>query len=122
VAVRGAIPSPTITEPPCDLYLTSEWPSEDNGWAGQNDPGFTNAEYDQVCNAALQSLPGTAAYKDNHLGAQELFAEHLPVVPLFLRLKIAASRPEVTGFMMDPTCNTEMFNIENFGIAEAAEE
>ena len=112
----------TGVEPPCDLYLTSEWPSEESGWAGYNDPGFSNAEYDQVCNAAIQSLPGTSSYTDNHLKAQELFAENLPVVPLFLRLKIAASRPEITGFMMDATCNTEMFNIESFDITEAAEE
>jgi peptide/nickel transport system substrate-binding protein len=111
----------TGVEPPCALYLTSEWPSEESGWAGQNDPGFTDTEYDRVCNAALQSLPGTAAYTDNHLKAQELFAEHLPVVPLFLRLKIAAARPEVEGFKMDPTCNTELFNVEHFDIVEAEE-
>jgi peptide/nickel transport system substrate-binding protein len=112
----------TGVEPPCDLYLTSQWPSEDNGWAGQNDPGFTDSDYDLACNAALQSLPGTAAYRDNHLKAQEIFAEGLPVLPLYLRLKVAASRPEVTGFIMDPTCNTEMFNIENFDIEVTAEE
>jgi peptide/nickel transport system substrate-binding protein len=108
----------TGVQPPCDLYLTSQWPSDDNGWAGQNDPGFTDAEYDLVCNAALQSLPGTPEYTQNHLKAQEIFAEELPVVPLYLRLKVAATRPEVSGFIMDPTCNTEMFNIENFDIVE----
>jgi len=108
----------TGVEPPCALYLTSEWPSAESGWAGQNDPGYTNTEYDQVCNAALQSLPGTPEYTQNHLEAQRIFAEDLPVVPLFLRLKIAASRPEVSGFIMDPTCNTEIFNIENFDISD----
>jgi peptide/nickel transport system substrate-binding protein len=111
----------TGVEPPCALYLTSEWPSEESGWAGQNDPGYTNSEYDLVCNAALQSLPGTDAYTENHLKAQEIFAEDLPVLPLYLRLKVAASRPEVTGFIVDPTCNTELFNVENFDI-EVAEE
>jgi peptide/nickel transport system substrate-binding protein len=108
----------TGVEPPCELYLTSQWPSDDNGWSGQNDPGFSDAEYDRVCNAALQSLPGTPEYTQNHLKAQEIFAEELPVVPLYLRLKVAAARPEVTGFIMDPTCNTELFNVENFDIVE----
>ena len=72
-----------------------------------------------MCNAALQSLPGTPEYTQNHLKAQEIFAEELPVVPLYLRLKVAAARPEVTGFIMDPTCNTELFNVENFDIVEA---
>jgi peptide/nickel transport system substrate-binding protein len=108
----------TGVDPPCELYLTSEWPSEESGWAGQNDPGFTDEEYDRVCNAALQSLPGTPEYEQNHLKAQELFAEKLPVVPLHLKLKIAAARPQVSGFSVDPTCNTEMFNIEAFDISD----
>ncbi|MFQ6102597.1 MAG: ABC transporter substrate-binding protein, partial [Anaerolineae bacterium] len=104
----------TGVEPPCDLYLCTQWPSEESGWAGQNDPGYCNEEYDRVCNAALQSLPGTPEYEQYHKEAQRIFAEELPVVPLFLRTKLAAYRPEVKGFIMDPTCNTEMWNIENF--------
>lgn len=106
----------TGVEPPCDLYLTVQWPSEESGWAGQNDPGFTDAEYDAACSAALQSLKGTDAYMENHLLAQEIFAEQLPVVPLFLRLKLAANRPEITGFIMDPTSNSSLWNMENFDI------
>jgi peptide/nickel transport system substrate-binding protein len=106
----------TGVEPPCNLYLCSEIPSEENGWAGQNDPGYCNEEYDRVCNAAMQSLPGTPEYEQYHLEAQRLFAEELPVIPLFLRFKLAAYRPEVTGFIMDPTANTEMWNIEAFDI------
>lgn len=104
----------TGVEPPCDLYLTTQWPTEEGGWAGQNDPRFSNEEYDVACNAALQSLPGTVEYEKYHKEAQRIFAEQLPVVPLFLRTKLAAYRPEVKGFIMDPTCNTEMWNIENF--------
>ena len=106
----------TGVEPPCDLYLTVQWPTEESGWAGQNDPRFSNEEFDRVCNAALQSLPGTPEYDEYHKEAQRIFAEQLPVVPLFLRTKLAAYRPEVKGFIMDPTCNTEMWNIENFDL------
>jgi peptide/nickel transport system substrate-binding protein len=108
----------TGVEPPCALYLSSEIATEEGGWAGQNDPGYISAEFDLACNAALQSLPGTPEYRDNHLEAQRIFAEDLPVVPLHLKLKIAATRPGVSGFVMDPTCNTEMFKIEEFDIAE----
>ena len=51
--------------------------------------------------AALQSLPGQAAYDDNHIKAQEIFGEELPVVPLYLRLKLAATRPDFCNFIMD---------------------
>ena len=85
----------TGVQPPCDLYLSTQLPTEANGWAGQNNPGFSNPEYDAACNAALQSLPGEDAYTTNHLEAQRIFAEELPVVPLFLRLKLAATRPDM---------------------------
>ena len=104
----------TGVEPPCDLYLSTQWPTEEGGWAGQNDPRFSNEEYDAACNAALQSLKGTAEYEQYHKEAQRIFAEQLPVVPLFLRTKLAAYRPEVKGFIMDQTVNSEMWNIENF--------
>ncbi len=108
----------TGVEPPCGLYLGSEWPSEESGWAGQNDPGFIDAEFDEACNKAVQSLPGTPEYDQYHKEAQAIFAEKLPVVPLFLRIKLAATLPYVTGFIMDPTANSEIWNVENFGLIE----
>ncbi|PJH75078.1 MAG: hypothetical protein CO064_08570, partial [Anaerolineae bacterium CG_4_9_14_0_8_um_filter_58_9] len=84
------------------------------GWGGQNESGYSNTEYDAVCNAAVQALPGQPAYQENHLKSQEIFATDLPVVPLYLRLKLAATRPDMCNFIMDPTANSEMWNIENF--------
>jgi peptide/nickel transport system substrate-binding protein len=104
----------TGVEPPCDLYLTSQIPSMDTQWAGQNIPGFSNQEFDQACNQARQSLQGEPPYRENHLRAQEIFAEELPVVPLYLRLKLAGTRPDMCHFEMDSTENSEMWNIEAF--------
>ncbi len=106
----------TGVEPSCDLYMTELIPSADNGWAGQNETGFSSTEYDAACKRALQALPGSEDYIQGHKEAQRIFSEQLPVVPLFLRLKIAAYRPEVSGFIMDPTQNSEMWNIESFDI------
>jgi len=110
----------TGVQPACDLYLSTQLPTEANGWSGQNNPGFNNAEYDAACNAALQSLPGEEAYTNNHLEAQRIFGEELPVVPLFLRLKLAATRPDMCNFIMDPTNNSEFWNIEAFDYGECA--
>jgi len=107
----------TGVEPACNLYQSAQIPTEENGWAGQNYIGYTNADFDAACAAAIQSLPGTPEYTENHLLAQALFNQDLPSLPLYIRLKIAATRPEVTGFLMDPTANSEMFNIESFGFA-----
>ncbi len=116
----------TGVEPPCDLYLTASIPGEDlevfpAGWGGSNDAGYSSPEFDAACNAALQSLPGEASYDENHLLAQEIFATDLPVVPLYLRLKLAATRPDMCGFVMDPTANSEMWNIESFDYGDCSE-
>lgn len=108
----------TGVQPPCELYLgiDSYIPSEDNGWAGQNNPGFDNDVYDEACLRALTGLPGSEAYIEGHKESQRIFSEQLPVIPLFLRIKLAATRPEVKGFVMDPTQNSEMWNIETLDL------
>ena len=128
----------TGVQPRCDLYLSSLVPGTEgetwvsiqdgeertfgiSGWGGQNNPGFANAEYDQACLNALGSLPGQPEYDAAHLEAQAIFAEELPVVPLFLRLKLAATRPDMCNFIMDPTANSEFWNIEEFDYGECAE-
>ncbi len=101
----------TGIEPSCDLYLSSQIPTAENGWAGQNEAGFINEEYDAACLKAIGNLPGTAEYSEGHAEAQRIFSEQLPVLPLFLRLKVAAARPEVLNFGVDPTENSELYNI-----------
>jgi peptide/nickel transport system substrate-binding protein len=105
--------------PPCDLYLSEQIPGEDPqvfpfGWDGQNDPGFRDSQYDQACQAALQSLPGQPGYAENHLKAQQIFAEQLPVVPLYLSIRTAITRPDFCGQILDPSENVNTWNIEAF--------
>jgi peptide/nickel transport system substrate-binding protein len=116
----------TGVQPACDLFITSQIPgdptltNEDgtatypSGWGGQNNSGYSNPEYDAACLGAIQSLPGQESYDANHLLAQKIFSEELPIVPLYLRLKLAATRPDMCNFFMDPTANSEMWNIEEF--------
>jgi len=115
----------TGVEPSCGLYLSSAItgpPDEINpktgatfgGWGESNNPGWANADFDAACNAALGSLPGTDAYVDNHAEAQRIFSQEVPVIPLFLRLKVAAARPNILNFGVDPTQNSELYNIYEF--------
>jgi len=127
----------TGVQPPCDLYLSTQTPGpggesmtsimtgEDviyqSAWGGQNDPGFVDNAYDNACNRALQTLPGQPGYEEAHLEAQQIFSEQLPVAPLFLRLKLAATRPDFCNFIMDPTENSELWNVEFFDYGACAE-
>jgi peptide/nickel transport system substrate-binding protein len=113
----------TGVAPPCELWITEQIPGnvEDGfaGWGGQNASGWSNADYDAVCKAALSSLPGQPGYDENHLLAQEIFADQLPVAPLYIRLKLAATRIDMCNFIMDPTNNSEMWNVEAFDYGES---
>lgn len=106
----------TGVAPSCNLYITDEIPGPPEegyaaGWGGSNESGWSNAEYDAVCKAALGSLPGTPEYVANHEEAQRVWSREVPVIPLFLRLKVAAARPEVKNFGVDPTENSELWNM-----------
>jgi peptide/nickel transport system substrate-binding protein len=107
----------TGVEPACGLYKGDEIPGPDNAWAGQNQTGWVHDEYTSICNVALGNLPGTAEYEESHKEAQRIFSQEVPVIPLFLRLKVAAARPEVLNFSVDPTQNSELYNIYEIDLA-----
>ncbi len=79
----------TLLEPSCALYISQQI---------TNATGFGDPEYDAVCNTAVQSVPGQAEHNVNHLEVQPILAEQLPVVPLYLQLKLAVTRPDMTAF------------------------
>jgi peptide/nickel transport system substrate-binding protein len=97
--------------PPCELFTTDQIPDEANP-AGANDTGYSNSVFDLACHQALTTFePPTAAQL--HAQAQRLFAQDLPMLPLFLRAKLAAARPGVSGFVLDPTSSSGLWNIES---------
>ncbi len=107
----------TGVEPPCTLYISSQLPSAELGWGNSNNVGFQNADFDAACNAATQALDETTKF-EQHAAAQAIFTEFLPSLPLFARAKIVVTRPSVVGVVMDPTANSEFWNVENFDFEE----
>jgi len=120
----------TEIRPRCDLWITEQIPGDPNilnedgksefpfGWSGINATGYSNPEYNSICFAALGALPGEAGYDENHLRAQEIFAAELPSVPLYMRLKLAVTRPDMCRFEMDPTASSELWNLESLDYGE----
>lgn len=128
----GQFAWPISFEPPCYLYMSENIPGDPgevdgngdqvypNGWDGKNQTGYSNPEFDDACIKAMQALPGQAGYDEGHKEAQRIFAEDLPVVPLFPRINLAITRPDMCGFIMDPTTISEMWNIEEFDYGDCA--
>lgn len=110
----------SAVQPACNLYLTSQitGPEEEGfgGWGATGNTGWSNEAFDLACNTALASLPGTPEYEESHKEAQRIFSQEVPVIPAFLRLIVAAARPEVIGFGVDPTGGTELQNIYQYDL------
>lgn len=105
----------TGVEPPGELYICSQVPGPDNAWGGQNQTSYCNPEYDEWVQRALGTLVEEEQI-DFWAKAQFLFSRDLPVMPLFARIKVAATRPEVANFVIDPTENSEISLIEEFDL------
>ncbi|MBL7062579.1 MAG: peptide ABC transporter substrate-binding protein [Anaerolineae bacterium] len=101
--------------PPCGRYMSSEIPDKGR-WYGDNATGYSNPDYDAVCEAALQALPGIPEYEEHHKQAQIIFSEELPAIPLFMWLRVALARPSVLNFTLDSTAGSELWNIEMFDV------
>ena len=99
---------------PCGLYLSTEIPRPENWWATSNNPGYASADYDAACQAALDALPGTEDYTRFHFEVQRIFSYDLPVLPLYFVPKLVATRPQVSGVILDPSEFVELWNIEAF--------
>ena len=105
-------------EPQCGWFTTSQIPGEENHWVGTNISGYQNPQFDSACEKALQSLSSDPEYAF-HQEAQAIFASDLPSIPLYLRLKVAATRPDFCGFTLDPSSSSALADIETFDYGEA---
>ncbi len=105
-------------EPPCGWFTSAEIPSVSNLWIGTNVTGYQNTEFDAACQAAKFTLPGEQAYVDTYRNTQVLFSSELPAIPLYYRLRIAASRFDLCHFDLDPTANP-LWNIEAIDMGDA---
>jgi peptide/nickel transport system substrate-binding protein len=100
-------------EPNCSLYLSSQIPGPENGWNSgyNNETGFISEDFDAACLAANSALPGLPGYEENHEDALRIWSEEVPIIPLFARLKVAAAREGMLNFIIDPTQESELWNL-----------
>jgi peptide/nickel transport system substrate-binding protein len=105
-------------EPQCRWFTTAQIPAVTNNWLGTNISGYKNPAFDAACEQALQALPDDPAYTA-HQEAQVIFANDLPSIPLYLRLRVAAARPDLCGFTLDAASTFPLAGIEAFDYGSA---
>jgi peptide/nickel transport system substrate-binding protein len=100
-------------EPQCSWFTSSQIPGESNHWVGTNVSGYKSSNFDAACQKALQTVSTDPEYA-SHQEAQAIFAADIPSIPLYLRLKVAATRPDFCGFSLDPSSSSALADIETF--------
>jgi peptide/nickel transport system substrate-binding protein len=105
-------------EPQCSWFTSSQIPSESNHWIGTNVSGYKSSTFDTACQKALQTVSTDPDYA-SHQEAQALFAADIPAIPLYLRLKVAATRPDFCGFSLDPSASSALADIETFDYGDS---
>jgi len=107
-------------EPQCSWFTTDQIPREENKWAGTNVSGYSDKDFDNACEQALQVLLGDPEYT-SHQQAQVIFANDLPALPLYTRLKVAATRNDFCGFYLDPFSSYALANLETFDYGDGCQ-
>ncbi|HSG43218.1 MAG TPA: hypothetical protein VLA72_08690, partial [Anaerolineales bacterium] len=100
-------------EPQCNWFTTSQIPNDANNWIGTNVSGYSDPNFDSACEQALQVLPNDPEYT-LHQQAQATFASTLPSIPLYMRLKVAATRSDLCGFTLDASSTYPLAGLELF--------
>ncbi len=114
---------PVTLDPACFLFQSSEipgpYPGFSKGWGGINAMGYSNSEFDLLCQITRTSPVDTPAYRQASDRAQIIFADDAPLVPLFVRAKWAAFRPDFCGLPAGPALDGLLWNLEAFDYGES---
>jgi peptide/nickel transport system substrate-binding protein len=116
---------PVALNPACFLYTTRQipgpYPEFPSGWGGANETGYSSPQFDQVCQTALNSLPGDPEYLASHQQAQAIFAEDLPALPLVLHSSWMLTRPDLCGLEVNPANANVYAYLANINYGEGCE-
>lgn len=104
-------------QPPCYWYLQEAIPSAANDWIGTNLSGYSNANFDLLCQQAMHTLPDEPAYQAVWQRLGRLFAEDLPVIPLYARYRLAAARPDLLGLDFQAGTPLLTWNLSDWRLA-----
>jgi peptide/nickel transport system substrate-binding protein len=104
-------------EPSVELYLCDQIPTAKNGYAGQNNPGYCNPEFDAPA-LASKSKTERADRIPFVIEAQQVWNKDLPTFPLYQRVNVGASSVNVTGLNLNPTSQIDFYNIDEWDITK----
>ena len=98
---------------PRSLLHSKEIPAADNGWSGQNYPGYRNPAMDAALDAAERELDA-AKRRTLFADIQRIHADDLPVLPLFFRVDPFVIPKPLKGVVPTGTSNSSTLWVEQW--------
>lgn len=102
---------PTVVSPVCEMFSSGQIASDANPH-GINASGFSNEDYDTACESVLLNIPDHPAFLEGSRMTQEIFADQLPAIPLFIHPRLVAYSIQLCGFELDPTAASGLIDLE----------
>jgi peptide/nickel transport system substrate-binding protein len=91
------------------LYRSSSAPSQDNNFVGQNYPRIKNPRLDQLLTQGANELSADKR-KPMYCEAVKTWSQDIPVIPLFQRPNVSATRANMVNYRPTPTSTPETWN------------
>jgi len=82
------------SDPACAAFTGDAIPDASNGWPGVNISGYKNSDFDTLCTQSQHTLPEDAQSAALWTQMQAIYANDLPSIPLYQRLKVVVARPD----------------------------
>jgi peptide/nickel transport system substrate-binding protein len=98
---------------PRSTLHSEEIPTEANGWAGQNYTGYHNAEVDQLLDDIERELDREKR-KNMWWNLQTIYAEDLPVIPLYFRADAHIWPTWLKGVVPTGHLNSSAYGVETW--------
>lgn len=97
-----------------NLWNSKYIPGRNNGYMGQNYPGWRNREVDALTEQALRT-PDSENRKQAYFRIQDILNQEYPVVPLYYRTNIDVVRSSVANYKANPTLTGNLWNAWEWG-------
>lgn len=96
------------------LWNSKRIPRSQNGYEGQNYPGWRNAEIDTLTEQGARTID-VEGRRQIYLRIQDIIIQEHPVVPLYFRSNIEAVKNTVVNFHANPTPAGNLWNAWQWG-------
>lgn len=96
------------------LWHSKRIPSSNNGYEGQNYPGWRNAEVDALTEQGARTID-IEGRKQIYFRIQDIIIQEHPVVPLYFRSNIDAVKNTVVNYRGNPTPAGNLWNAWQWG-------